>query len=422
MSSQTTTYPTLKAWIAAESFDWSLDDDASIGGAVDSLLATLGDSVQVLGWGEPTHQVEGFLELRNRVFQHLVEHHGYTAIAIESSYPRGRLANDYVQGLGEVTLDDALTRGVSHGFGERQANRELLAWMRVYSAEHSDRPLRFEGFDAPTEMMYSDSPRQLLEAVLEYLDHASYPNAAELRSRYHKLLGDDAVWENPQANFDPTKSIGLSPEAKQLVIEVRELSEALRAQSELLISKATEELYEAATHDLHLAGQLLTYHAAVATPSDNRLAELLGQRDRMMADNLLYIARSEQPRGGKVLAFAHNSHLKLREAEWRWGDQRLAWLPAGHHVRATMGTAYQVVGIGAGTLAAYGLGEPEPGTLEALLTSDGTSRFVSTDAGTRVPGEHIESLPTRTADPRYFPFTRDSLQDFDAIGVLAEAK
>ncbi|WP_442482025.1 erythromycin esterase family protein [Aeoliella sp. SH292] len=422
MSSQSNTYPTIETWIAAESFEWSLDDSASIGRAVDALLATLGDSVQVLGWGEPTHQVEGFLQLRNRVFQHLVEHHGYTAIAIESSYPRGRLANDYVQGRGDITLEEAMTSGVSHGFGERQANRELVEWMRAYTADHRERPLRFEGFDAPTEMTYSDSPRQLVEAVLDYLDHASYPSAAELRSRYNELLGDDSAWENQQANFDPTKSIGLSPQAQQLAVEVRNLSEALREQSELLISKTTEELYEAATHDLHLAGQLLTYHAAVATPSDNRLAELLGQRDRMMADNLLYIARSEKRRGGKVFAFAHNSHLKLREAEWRWGDQSLAWLPAGHHVRAIMGTAYQVVGIGAGTLAAYGLAAPEPGTLEALLAGDGNSRFVPTHAGTRVPSEQIESLPTRTADPRYFPFTRESLQDFDAIGVLAEAK
>src|SRR5690606_37842251 len=153
-----------------------------------------------------------------------------------------------------------------------------------------------------------------------------------------------------QANFDPTKSIGLSSEAHRLAVEVRELSSQMREQSDEMISRTGLEQYEAAIEDLRLAGQLLAYHATVATPSETRLADLLGERDQMMADNLLHIARSEQRRGGKVLAFAHNCHLKLGQAEWRWGDQHLLWLPAGHHVRNAIGESYAVVGIGAGTL------------------------------------------------------------------------
>ena len=50
-----------------------------------------------------------------------------------------------------------------------------------------------------------------------------------------------------------------------------------------------------------------------------------------------------------VLAFAHNSHLKCGQAEWQWGPQRIAWWPAGEHVRSTMGKRYAVIGVGVGT-------------------------------------------------------------------------
>ena len=81
-----------------------------------------------------------------------------------------------------------------------------------------------------------------------------------------------------------------------------------------------------------LARQLLNYHAALARPSANRIAELLGIRDLMMADNLAYAVTRERGRG-KVLAFAHNSHLKRGQAQWQLGPHALAWWPAGAHLQ-----------------------------------------------------------------------------------------
>jgi hypothetical protein len=44
--------------------------------------------VELLGSGEALHGGEETLRFRNRLFQRLVELHGYSAIAIESSFPR----------------------------------------------------------------------------------------------------------------------------------------------------------------------------------------------------------------------------------------------------------------------------------------------------------------------------------------------
>src|SRR5687767_6219578 len=93
-------HPTLDAWIAREAISLSLDSPDSFNPAVDRMVAALGDSVELLGIGEPTHGIGDFLVLRNRLFHRLVEAHGYTAIAIESSFPRSPVVNEYVTGRG----------------------------------------------------------------------------------------------------------------------------------------------------------------------------------------------------------------------------------------------------------------------------------------------------------------------------------
>src|SRR5207342_419842 len=136
--------------------------------AVDKMMAALGGSVELLGFGEPLHGGEEFLDLRNRLFQRLVEAHGYSAIAIESSFPRAHIVNEYVAGRGPASYEAVQDTGFSHGFGKLDANRELVEWMRRYNADPSHRvKLQFYGFDSPTEMMGSDSPSQVLHFVLD---------------------------------------------------------------------------------------------------------------------------------------------------------------------------------------------------------------------------------------------------------------
>jgi erythromycin esterase-like protein len=44
---------------------------------VDTMMASLGDSVELLGFGEALHGGEDMLILRNRLFERLVTAHGY---------------------------------------------------------------------------------------------------------------------------------------------------------------------------------------------------------------------------------------------------------------------------------------------------------------------------------------------------------
>jgi erythromycin esterase-like protein len=371
------------------------------------------------------HGAAEFLMLRNRLFQRLVETHGFRAIAVESSFSRARVVNEYVCGAssagGPASYEDIQDAGFSHGFGRLTANRQLVEWMRGYNANPARGvTLHFYGFDSPNEMMWSDSPRRLMKFVLDYLDSVGVHNE-ERRKRIAGLLGDDAPWETQEAAFDPAKSIGSSPAATALRIEVEELVSELNVRRPEFAAATGEADYREAVQYVAVARQLLNYHAAVARPSNNRTAHLLGIRDAMMADNLAYVVARERVRG-RVLAFAHNTHLQRGLASWQWGPNLLEWWPAGAHVSTMLGPRYAVIGTGVGTSEAHGIAPPEPGTLEAhLAAAPGPARFIPTRPVQSLDKATIAALPTRsgaTKNPGYFPLAAKSLADFDWLAVL----
>jgi len=415
-------YATLVDWILHEAIPFSLDSSPSFNASIDRVMAELGDSVKLLGLGEALHGGEDILMLRNRLFQRLVEKHGFSAIAMESSFPRARAVNEYVAGRGPASYDALREAGFSHGFGRLEANRELVEWMREYNAEGAHCvKLQFYGFDSPTEMMFSDSPAQVLHFVLDYLASIDSAGGEEERSRIEPLLGQDSDWENPAAMMDPTKSVGLSPAATALRIETEDLIAELQMRRPELVAKSNEHRYLEAMQYASLARQLLNYHAALARKSNNRIVQGLGLRDAMMADNLAYTVARERGRG-KVLAFAHNSHLQRGKAEWQLGTDLLTWWLAGSHLDEIFGQRYAVIGTAVGVSDANGIVQPQAGTLEALLTAGpGPARFIPTHKGQGLPNSKIAALPTRSAstlNSTYFALTPQSFADFDWLAVL----
>src|SRR5881398_3734923 len=184
-------HATLDDWIAREATPFSVDSPRTFNAAVDKVIASLGDSVELLGVGEALHGGEDVLILRNRLFQRLVEAHGYSAIAIESSFPRAQVVNEYVAGRGPASYEAVQDTGFGQGFGRLDANRELVEWMRRYNAQHRVE-LRFYGFDIPTEGYCIASPSQVLHFVLDYLASIDSASGQEHRQRIDSLLGPDS--------------------------------------------------------------------------------------------------------------------------------------------------------------------------------------------------------------------------------------
>ena len=416
-------HATLDDWIAHEAIPFSLDSPMAFNAAVDKVIASPGGSVELLGFGEALHGGEELLILRNQLFQRLVEIHGYSAIAIESSFPKGHIINEYVLGRGPDSYEAVQNTGLSHGFGKLEANRELIEWMRQYNADPAHHTkLQFYGFDSPTEATDTDSPRQILHFVLDYLTSIDSVNGQEYRNRIDPLLGQDAAWENPAAILDPTKAVGQSAEARALRIETEELISELLTRRPELVAKSDKSRYLEAMQSAVEARLLLNYHAALAQASDKRQAILLGIRGAIMAENLAYIVSREQGRG-KVLAFAHNSHLKRGKVQWQWGNETVIWWPVGSHLNEMFGSRYAVIGSAIGKSLANGIGQPEANTLEARLTSvPGPARFIPTHRGQGLPTEEIAALPIRSGSKKnrsyVEPLGAQSFTDFDWFAVL----
>jgi erythromycin esterase len=416
------THATLDDWIRQEAIPFSVDSMNAFSAAVAQMVAGMGDSVEVLGFGEALHGGEDILILRNRLFERLVEAHGFSAIAIESSFPRGRAVNEYVAGRGPASYEAVQETGFSHGFGKLDTNRELVEWMRQYNVDPAHRvPLRFYGFDSPTEFGPTDSPRLTLHFVLDYLASLDGATAQKHRDIIDSLLGPDSEWENPAALMDPAQSIGLSPNAAALRIATEDLISELHVRRPEWVAKGGEERFLEAVQYASVARQLLNYHAVLARNSSDRIVQGLGLRDAMMADNLVYMAARERGRG-RVLAFAHNSHLKRGRAEWQLGPDHLVWWPAGAHLRERLGPRYAVIGSAVGVSETNGIGRPEAGTLEARLSAaPGPVRFIPTHQGQGLPAAEIAALPTRSGSLKnqsYFPLTAQSFTDFDGLAVL----
>ncbi|MGW5719521.1 erythromycin esterase family protein [Amycolatopsis sp. NPDC003865] len=311
-------------------------------------------TAELLAFGEPTHFEPAFARIRNDLFARLAEH-GFRSIALETD----RVA--------------ALDGGFSHGFGEQDANQELLAWLREYN-ETAAEPLTFHGFDAPTETFSAPSPRTYLEHARDYLG-VSVDIAT--------LAGDDERWSRSEAILDPAASPGASPEARELRVIADDLLMALDARVEPAARAAR----------IHaMAGlDLLRYHAASALPGerDTRIARLAGARAVIMARNLLDI-HSSQP--GRTLVFAHNAHLGSG---------------AGAIVASRLGERYAFIAGSLGHSEALGLGEPDPATYEGHLQR-GTGTW-------QLTAEIPAGRPREDADYRYAPLTRELLENADAI-------
>ncbi|MET0134545.1 MAG: erythromycin esterase family protein [Kibdelosporangium sp.] len=356
---------------------------------------------RLLALGEPTHGEDDLLRVRNDLFRHLVEQHGYRTITLESDCLMGLLVDDYVT-AGAGTLDDVMARGFSHEWGAFAGNRELVSWMR----EHNHgRPgydqVRFAGFDGPLEISHAASPRHALTAL-----HACLAGEldADLTDTLDRLLGPDDRWTDPAVMWDPSKSIGRTPEAGQL----RLLADDLAA---LVDTRIGDQDWHRARLYARTAVGLLRYHYWMADTSPRRLTRLAGQRDSMMAANLLALAGQ-----GPTLAYAHNSHLQRDQSSMRMGGRLLEWWGAGAIVNAHLGPGYGFVATAVGTIHHHGVGTPPPDTIEGLLYAQPRS-IVD-------PRTLIDAKPAARTSPwyGYAPLDPAYLTRYDGIVFVQDAE
>ncbi len=355
-------------------------------------------SCDLLALGEPTHGEPAFPLIRNEFFAQLAGR-GFRSIALETDRVAALTVNDFVQER-VGTLDVTMREGFSHGFGELNPNRQLVAWMREYNERvPAAERLAFHGFDAPTEIMSAPSPRRYLEYARDYL---------KLDVDFASLVGDDDQWSRTEAILDPAESVGATTEAGELRSIADGMLTTLYVRAEERIAATSRaEWYRAKTY-LTAGLGLLRYHQQSAERIDDqneRIAGLGAVRVAIMAQNLLDI-RAIEARRGATLVFAHNGHLQRGT-----GRSEIGSFGAGGMVESILARHYTFVAGSIGRSEALGLRDPEPDTYEGSLQNRSDSWGLTPAAA--VPAGHARTDvdPTRG----YFPLDRAMLDLADAV-------
>ncbi|SEM07140.1 erythromycin esterase family protein [Rhodococcus maanshanensis] len=359
-------------------------------------------SCDLLGLGEPTHLEPASARVRNELFAALVDR-GFRSIALETDRVAALVVDDFVrEGIG--SLDLAMGEGFSHGFGDLEANRQLVAWMREYNENRSPAErLSFHGFDAPMETTSAPSPRTHLEYARDYLG---------LDLDIASLCGEDDRWSRTEAVMDSAVSIGATAEADRLRSVADDMLTMLYARApEMIATTSRAEWLRAKTY-LTAGLGLLRYHRQAAQRIDEsaRVSLLLGTRDALMARNLLDIRGIEAGRGA-TLAFAHNRHLQENPSTMRMADMDLEWSSAGAIVGSLLGDRYAFIAGSLGHSDAIGLGEPEPDTFEGFLQARIATWGLMPAAAVPAARTRTDTTPAQG----YFPLDQTSL---DTVGVI----
>ncbi|WAL67601.1 erythromycin esterase family protein [Amycolatopsis cynarae] len=356
----------------------------------------------LLALGEPTHWEPAFGRVRNELFAQLAGR-GFRSIALETDRVAALAVDDFVrEGVG--TLDTVMREGFSHDFGDLDANRQLVAWMREYNENRApgDR-VAFHGFDAPMETMSAPSPRRYLEHARDYL---------ELDLDLASLLGEDERWSCQEAVIDPAQSPGATAEAERLRSIADDMLLMLYVRAPGLIAATSRARWFRARTHLTAGLGLLRYHkqAAQHLEQNARISRLSATRDALMAQNLLDIRSAESGRGATLVS-AHNRHLQRNLSTIRVPGLDLEWVSAGAITAALSRERYTFVAGSLGRSEVLGVPEPEPDTYEGLLQR----RIATWGFAAPTTGASARPRTDVTHQPRYLPLDQETLDAADAV-------
>jgi erythromycin esterase-like protein len=389
-----------------------LDTDADL----DPLVELIGDARFVL-LGEASHGTHEFYATRAAITRRLVAEHGFDAVAVEGDWPDSDRVNRYVRGRsGDASPDAAL--GGFRRFPQWMWRNEdvvgLVSWLREHNRATAEAPVGFYGLD-----LYS--LHTSVDEVLRYLEREDPEAARRAQYRYRCF---DHFGEDPQA-YGYAASFDLSRSCEDAVVE--QLVELQRRAPRLASTDDQDALddFFSAEQNARLVANAEEYYRSMFRGR----ASSWNLRDTHMADTLDALAEHlrRQGRAGKVVVWAHNSHLgDARATEMGAGGE----LNVGQLVRQRHGEEARLIGFSTHTgtvTAADDWGDPArvkrvrpslPGSVERLLHDAGMARcFVplrGSDAAVTAAEALREPLLERAIGVIYRPETERQSHYFHA--------
>jgi erythromycin esterase len=259
---------------------------------------------RVVALGEPAHGYREPLVFRNRLFKFLVQHCGFTTIALEGGLAESQLAADYITGAAGTAETAAASLSIGNPAPE---NIELLKWMRQYNADTAHKiKLRFYGMDIQIVGFPGDTKpnHTALSQVLAYLGQVDTLSARQANTELAPYIAQMSVVKYPLLSSKDQHSLAAILENILALLERQRID---------YISRSSKEAYEWARRNAIAALQRDRMMRVMPPDQPGSIPpeawKAMNARDAAMADNINWILNSAA-NGGKVFVFAHNAHVK----------------------------------------------------------------------------------------------------------------
>jgi erythromycin esterase-like protein len=265
----------------------------------DLLLDRIGDARFVL-LGEATHGTHDFYRIRAELTKRLIREKGFAAIAAEADWPDAYRINRHIRGTGrDPEASDALAdfRRFPQWMWRNADVLDLVGWLRAHNDSITE-PAQRDGFYGLDLYSLHGS----MAAVISYLESRDPELARRARERYACF---DVFGEEPQV-YGESIALGLEEDCrKEVVEELVELAQRRRALLRVDGIVAEDALFEAEQNARVVANAEAYYRGMYASVSTWNL------RDTHMMDTLdaLSAHLERLGRSGKVIVWAHNSHV-----------------------------------------------------------------------------------------------------------------
>jgi erythromycin esterase len=340
------------AWLNTNSRPFTTDAPSSGFDDLAEMGAIVG-SARVVALGEATHGTREFFRMKHRTFEYLVERQGFTHFTIEATMPESRAMDRFVT-LGEGDPERLLSN-LNFWTWNTQEVLDLVRWMRAYNVRVGAPRLRFIGFD----MQY---PHQAVDSVFSTLTRLDAALGQRARNTVSCL---SAARNATSGQYQTAGYLGAtSPAMRQAC------ADSLTALATTVAARRPQWAASNSAEELDWVEQYVTLvrqWERMAAASNGSL-----ERDRAMADNLLWIA--DKNPSAKIFAWAHNYHVSRKPGAM------------GESVGRRLGAQYRAIGFsfGLGRLNAVGLnasGAPtglQQHTVDAIDPSSLEAAFAAT--------------------------------------------
>jgi erythromycin esterase-like protein len=263
----------------------------------DALLDMVGERAFVL-LGEATHGTHEFYAMRADITRRLIEEHGFDAVAVEGDWPDVQHLDRYVRCAAAIPLQDAFDRFLRFPtwMWRNHVVHDFVQWLHRHDAA-LDEAAKVGLYGLDLYSLYRSA-----EAVIDYLERVDPEQAEAARCLYVCLdHGGD-----PQ-DYGYAAATGLRRPCRDAA--ARLLTDLLRKAPEYRAddgrTKADEQFFAERNATVVLSAE--RYYREMF--SDR--ADTWNLRDAHMVDTLLALRRHlrEAGRGGRIVVWAHNSHL-----------------------------------------------------------------------------------------------------------------